>query len=48
MVHPYPRNAPPPPELVGIVGPLIDKAKKDSETEKPKATDEGGPSKSGS
>jgi hypothetical protein len=43
VVHPYSRNAPPPPELVGIGGPLIEKAISDSKLEKAKATDEGGP-----
>lgn len=51
VVHPYPRNAPPPPELVGVQGPLL--VGVPSETMKPKlekqkATDEGGPSESGS
>jgi predicted nucleic acid-binding protein len=48
IVQPYPLNAPPPPELVVIEGPLLQKAMSDSKPDKAKATDEGGPNESGS
>lgn len=48
VIQPYPLHEPPPPELVGIGGPLIDKGKQDSLQEKQKATNKGGPSESGS
>jgi len=33
IIQPYPLNAPPPAELVGIDGPLLEKARQDSESE---------------
>lgn len=48
IIQPYPLDAPPPPELVVIDGPLIEKATRDSKMAKQKATDKGGPSESGS